>query len=321
MSMFTPMTWSSRPRIALIATAIGELVLAGVFVLIGLSVPAARGGMFVTAAILGLVGVGLLAWGMKMQRGYREAQRLKVLGKQGTARVAGMTQTGTSMNDNPLVELDLEVTVEGRPPYRVSHREWVPLVMLGTLTMGGTLPVRVDPADPSKLMIEWEKGPTLGGMLQAAPGTTVTPIPGGQIVTTTQASGTGPGGVEALGGLAAAALAGLAAGGIQSGGVASESTTKIDVSQAQADAQRLLAGGVDGHATITGVNDTGVSLQGQRLFVLDVLVNVPGTPPQTLKQPTMIPESSVSKAVVGRTVPIKADAANPATFAIDWARA
>jgi hypothetical protein len=78
---------------------------------------------------------------------------------------------------------------------------------------------------------------------------------------------------------------------------------------------------VDGHGTITAVNDTGVSLQGQRLFVLDLLVNVPGTPAQTVQQPSMVPEASASKAVVGKTVPIKADAANPATFAIDWSRA
>ncbi len=304
MSMFTPMTWSSRPRIALIATGIGELVLAGVFLLLGLAIPVVRGGFILTAAILGVVGLGLLGWGMKMQRGYRDAQRLKVMGKEGTARVAGMTQTGTTLNDNPLVELDLEVTIPGRPPYRVTHKEWVPLVMLGTLTMGGALHVRVDPTDPSKLMIEWDKGPTLG-----------------QIVTTTQTSSTAPGGVEALGGLAAAALAGLASAGIGSTSVTSQSTSRIDVSQAQADAARLLASGVDGHATITAVNDTGVSLMGQRLFVLDLLVNVPGTAPHTVNQPSMIPEASVGKAVVGTTVPIKADAADTAKFAIDWARA
>jgi hypothetical protein len=303
--MFTPMTWSSRPRIALIATGIGELVLAGVFLLFGLAIPTVRGGFILTAAILGAVGIGLLGWGMKMQRGYREAQRLKVMGKEGTARVAGMTQTGTTLNDNPLVELDLEVTIPGRPPYRVTHREWVPLVMLGTLTMGAALHVRVDPADPSKLMIEWDKGPTFGG----------------PFVTTAQTPAPAAGGVEALGGLAAAALAGLASAGLGSTSVTSESTAKIDLSEAQADAARLLAAGVDGHATITAVNDTGVSLMGQRLFVLDLLVNVPGRAPHTVNQPSMVPEASVGKAVVGTTVPIKADAADTAKFAIDWARA
>jgi hypothetical protein len=39
----------------------------------------------------------------------------------------------------------------------VRHRETVPQVLLGRLTDGSTLPVRVDPKDPSHLIVVWDE--------------------------------------------------------------------------------------------------------------------------------------------------------------------
>src|SRR5688500_4807050 len=155
--MMTPMTWSRRPAKWLYITAILELMLAAIFLAVGLFAPVTRGGMWATAGILGLVGLALLAWANKMSKGLAEADRLRESGVQGHARVVAMEQTGMSMNDNPLIEMDLDVTLPGRQPYRVHHKDWVPLMMLGTLGGGAALPVRVDPQDPSKILIEWNQ--------------------------------------------------------------------------------------------------------------------------------------------------------------------
>jgi hypothetical protein len=91
--------------------------------------------------------------------GWRAAtkDRLHVTGVEGSARIAAIQQTGMFMNGNPYVRLDLEIDVPGHPRYEVRHGEIVPLVLLGRLTQGAALPVRVDGKNPSHLVVEWEK--------------------------------------------------------------------------------------------------------------------------------------------------------------------
>jgi hypothetical protein len=58
----------SPPGRWLTVTAIFELVLAGVFLVIGFVNPIPRSGFYLTAAILVLVDVGLLIWGRKWSK-------------------------------------------------------------------------------------------------------------------------------------------------------------------------------------------------------------------------------------------------------------
>lgn len=314
MSMFTPMTFNSRPRAWLMITAVLELGLAAIFVVVGLAVPVLRGGFLLTGGILGAVGLGLLAWGAKMGAGIKEAQRLRTVGLKGQGRVVGAATTGTTLNENPLMELELEITLPGKSPYRVHQRTWVPFLMMGTLAMGVTLPVIVDPADPSKILIEWDQGPSFGPLgTPGQPGTVVTQIPGGTQTTQTSAQGLG-----ALGALGAAALGGLAAAQAGGGQVTSQTSMSVNLSGQQEAVKRLQDTGVTGQATITAVQDTGVVVQGQHLFVIDVVVNVPGRAPVVAQQPAMVPEASASKVVQGATLPAKVDATDAKVFAIDW---
>jgi hypothetical protein len=91
-----------------------------------------------------------------MLAGYEEAQRLRVQGVPGTARIVALQQTGMYLNEQPQVELTLEVTSSMQGPYQVVVKEWVPLIMLGRLTSGIPLPVKVDPMNPNNLVIEWD---------------------------------------------------------------------------------------------------------------------------------------------------------------------
>jgi hypothetical protein len=154
--MFHPLSWSGRPARWLYFSAILELVLAGVFAVIAFIKDDLTFGFFLTAGALGTTGLLLLLWARRMRAGYEEAQRLRIQGVPGTARIVGMSQTGVYLNEQPQVELNLEVTTSIQGPYPVVLKEWVPMIMLGRLTSGVPLPVKVDPANPNNLVIEWE---------------------------------------------------------------------------------------------------------------------------------------------------------------------
>jgi hypothetical protein len=145
--------WSRTWRNIYILTAIGELGLAILFVIGGFAQHAAASGLFLTAGILGAVGLILGAVGVRAAA----KDRLHSTGIEGEARIVAIEQTGMWMNNNPYVKLDLMITVPGHPPYELKHGEIVPQVLLGRLTDGSTLSVRVDPNKPSHFVVEWER--------------------------------------------------------------------------------------------------------------------------------------------------------------------
>lgn len=173
MGMFTPMTWSRSPGRWLQITAVFELVLAGVFLVIGLNNPVLEGGFLLTAAILGGVGLLLFLWGRRWSRAFADAQRLKAQGVPGQATITGMRQTGVYVNEQPQIELQLRVQSEMHGPYDVTVKEYVPLMLLGTLSSGRPLPVKVDPANPQRLVIEWENAMGVPGSIPASPAPSV----------------------------------------------------------------------------------------------------------------------------------------------------
>jgi len=73
------------------------------------------------------------------------------------------------------MEIDMEIHVPGRDPYRVNNQYMVPSG--ATLGPGVALPIKVDPEDPAKIAIDWdaaEQKPTTGevrpaGAAAAAP--------------------------------------------------------------------------------------------------------------------------------------------------------
>lgn len=161
MGMFTPITWSKSPAKWLIITAVLEIVLAAGFLIAGMVLPGVESGFMLPAAILGAVGLGLLFWGRKWSRAYADAERIRTQGVAGQAQILSMRQTGVRLNEQPQVELRLQVSTEMHGAYEVTQKEWVPEMLLGLLTSGRPLPVKVDPANPQRVVIEWEGA---GGM-------------------------------------------------------------------------------------------------------------------------------------------------------------
>jgi hypothetical protein len=71
----------------------------------------------------------------------------------GSATVTAINDTGTMINNAPVCELDLTVTVQGREPYEVTHRQLLAHSVLPRYQPGAVFSVRVDQNDPTKLVI------------------------------------------------------------------------------------------------------------------------------------------------------------------------
>jgi len=74
-------------------------------------------------------------------------------GLMGTATVTALTETGTEINNAPVMELDLQVTIGGGEPYAVKHRQLIGYSALPNFQPGKSFSVRVDQNDPTKLVI------------------------------------------------------------------------------------------------------------------------------------------------------------------------
>jgi hypothetical protein len=140
-------------RNAYAAAGFGQLGFALLFVIAGILNPNDRATTLVTATGLAVIAIPFLF----VARRAAQRDRLHDTGIAATARILGLTQTGTWVNNNPMVRLDLEVTVPGHPLYEVQHAEVVPQILLGRLTDGSPLHLKVDPHHPSRYVIDWER--------------------------------------------------------------------------------------------------------------------------------------------------------------------
>jgi len=92
---------------------------------------------------------------MALQEDMQKQQQLLSTGTPGKATIKGFSDTGTLVNFNPQVVLDLDVAVEGKDAYGAQLTTSVPQIYLSQLQQGATIGVRVDPSDPSSIAIDW----------------------------------------------------------------------------------------------------------------------------------------------------------------------
>lgn len=88
-----------------------------------------------------------------MQEQQARAARLMSVGLVGQASIKALRDTGLQVNNQPRFEIDLDVTVPDRDPYPATITQVVALAVLPQFQIGATMPVHVDPDDPSILMI------------------------------------------------------------------------------------------------------------------------------------------------------------------------
>jgi len=302
MPAFTSSTLGRYTSKWLIGTGIFELALAAVFAVVGLVEPILTTGFLLTAAILGVTGAGLIWFGLRARRAAAEADRITSTGLAGTATVTGLTQTGMSLNDQPQIDMELLVSVPGRAVYAARRTEFVPLILLGRLSSGLPLPVKVDPADPARVIIDW-----------SAPGSVGAPAALGASVGPSAAGAPASGESETL----AQVQAALAASGLPAAApYASAGQGDYTVDQLRT---LVRASGIDGTATIDKLADTGEIVGDERLFTMQVTLHVPGQPDRQL-QPSaaMVPIAVADRLAIGRTIPVKVAPDNPALVAFEW---
>lgn len=138
----------------------GQLVLGGVAVLTGAALAGMDRAFRAYVERLGVRGAQLSALRKALDagtdRGLAAVERLRQAGLDGTAKILSVTDTGASFNQRPEVDLELEIEVQGRAPYRVRQRHLVPRDSAPRLRQGEILRVKIDPGVADRLLIDWQ---------------------------------------------------------------------------------------------------------------------------------------------------------------------
>lgn len=108
---------------------------------------------------LGLIGVGVLLFvaGARATAGARRRARIHRYGVSGEARVRGMRRTRTAINRHSVFEFDLEVSGSSFAPLSVRHRDTIPMWVVRRVEQGTTVPVKVDPSSPTRVVFDWDR--------------------------------------------------------------------------------------------------------------------------------------------------------------------
>jgi hypothetical protein len=321
---FTGSTFGRFTGRYMIIMGIFFLVLGGAFVLVLGGIPYAGGGMLLTGGIFIIVGGALAVIGFMVNRGAGSTDNLLATGVSGTATLTGVTQTGMYLNEQPRIKMDMLVQLPGQLPYAAEHSEFVPLILLSRVQPGATLPVRVNPAQPAKVVIDWQGLSAMGmpgiAMAGAAPMNVAAPVPGMAMaapgaMTAPPPAMAGPGsGMDESLAQVQAALAG--SGAAVPAAFATPDQAGYTVEQLRA---WLRANGVDAQAHVDFLEDTGKVVGDERLFTMEMTLMVPGASPEKLERSAaMVPMAASARLRLGMTLPVKVAAENHHLLTIEW---
>ncbi len=118
------------------------------------------GSMLFVGGLFGVMGLIFIGVDLVRFRGELKKDRLRVSGLKGTARVLDVRDTNVTVNNSPMVNLDLEVTVPGQSPFRTHKRTVISRLSVGALTPGTLIPVLADANKPRDIVLDWESGTT-----------------------------------------------------------------------------------------------------------------------------------------------------------------
>jgi hypothetical protein len=89
----------------------------------------------------------------RMQAEAEKTRHLERNGRSGTATITALRRTGTFVNENPEIEMDLQVSVDGMAPYPATCRQVFATLAAPRYHPGATVPVKVDPSEPTSLIL------------------------------------------------------------------------------------------------------------------------------------------------------------------------
>jgi hypothetical protein len=89
--------------------------------------------------------LGILIWMLAKRKRIAE---LVATGKQGTAVVLELRDTGVTINDDPRVKLLLEIHIPNYQPYKARKTVTLPLIYMSQVQTGSTIQILADPEQP-----------------------------------------------------------------------------------------------------------------------------------------------------------------------------
>lgn len=91
--------------------------------------------------------------------GRTEACAILAIGVPAPARIVRLIDTGTTINDDPVVDFVLEITPDDGPAFEATARALVGRLDVPAIQPGTIVRVKYDPAMPSRVAIDaWECG-------------------------------------------------------------------------------------------------------------------------------------------------------------------
>jgi len=118
-------------------------------------------GLFITAADV-LIALALANYGAKSSASSAALEQGGVLA---LAQITGMGETGMSVNDQPVISLNLHIEGPGLTPFDATDRVRVSVTRMGNFNQR-KLVVLVDPAT-NKFRIDWERSALVNGLMPA----------------------------------------------------------------------------------------------------------------------------------------------------------
>lgn len=108
------------------------------------------GSCLLTVAVTG--GVLFVVW--RLMKGLGPNREILKSGVRGQATIRQVWQTGTFVNYNPQIGMQLEVQPPNGTPYVAQVNAVVPMVNIPQFQPGVVVPVKIHPADPSKVELD-----------------------------------------------------------------------------------------------------------------------------------------------------------------------
>jgi len=82
------------------------------------------------------------------------AKEIREKGLPAKATVLKIWETGIRVNDNPVVGFLLKIHAEGMAPYEAETKALISILWIPQVQPGAVLPVKYDPADPSRIVLD-----------------------------------------------------------------------------------------------------------------------------------------------------------------------
>lgn len=84
----------------------------------------------------------------------KQTQTLPATGGQAQAQILQLRDTGMTLNDNPQIEVLLEVRPMNRPAYQTQTRCYISRLRIPQVQPGATVNVKIDPQNPVNVALQ-----------------------------------------------------------------------------------------------------------------------------------------------------------------------